>query len=55
MSAPLCELDATFDRFVEMLRDRLAQGARDYGDRPLDLPPAELLACGARAWRSRLR
>ena len=39
----LGELDATFDRFVQMLRDRLAQGSVDYGDRSLNLPPPALL------------
>ena len=32
-----------FDAFVSQVRGRVEQGARDYGDRSFDLPPARLL------------
>jgi hypothetical protein len=34
---------ATFPEFVEQVRARLAQGAREYGDRSFDRPISELL------------
>jgi len=34
---------AQFWRFQRTIKDRLRKGARDYGDRSFDRPPAELL------------
>ena len=42
-SGDLGPLTPTFELFVQQLRARLAQGAREYGDSSFDRPTAELL------------